>query len=128
MTDRPLSLHERALIAAAVAFCAVPASGFYQEDDRLLRRLADIIDAMEGHPFPDQLKVQSGPLQDVYGEAVKLVAAHRNRSVGGYVVRDHMRFLACAVFAYFEARSVASLQALRLPDHVPAVEKNVAVV
>jgi hypothetical protein len=127
MTDRPLTLHERALIATAVAFCAVPSSGFYQQDDRLLRRLADITDLMSGQPFDDQLKVQSGPLQDVFGEAAKLVAAHRNKALGGNAVRNHMRYLACAVFAYFDLRSVVALRALSLPDHVPAAEQSVKV-
>lgn len=126
MTDRPLTSHERALIAAAVAFCAVPSSGYYQDDDRLLRRIADITDAIQHLSLADQLIVTTGPMQDIYGDAVKLVKAQRNKDAGNYAESNYTRWLACDVLAYFERRSIAALSALGLPDHVPATEKTKA--
>lgn len=126
MTDRALTLHERALIAAAVAFCAVPSSGFYQADDRLLRRIADITDAIQRLSLADQLVVTTGPMQNIYGDAVKLVEAQRSKEAHGDSIANYTRWLACDVLTYFEQRSIAAINGLGLPDHVPASEKTKA--
>jgi hypothetical protein len=127
MTDRPLTLHERALIAAAVAFCTVRSTGFHEDDDRLLRRLADVVDAIQSLSLKDQFVVTSGPLEWVYGDACDLIAAHRDKAADQRQRARHAQYLACQVFRYFELRSVLAQRALGLPDHVPDPEKSVTV-
>lgn len=128
MTDtRPLQPIERALVAAAAAFCAVPASGYHPTDQSLIWRLAEITDAIQARSLADQLVITTGPVEYIYGDAKDLVEAHRHKIADPYAVRNHSRYLACHVFSYFEKRSIRELRSLGLPDYVPQPPNTVTV-
>ena len=127
MTDRALVPLERALVAAAVAFCVQHATGFYEQDKRLLQRLADITDAIKALSLADQLVINTGPVQYIYGDTVDLIEVSRDKGAPARAVSNHKRYLACHVFQYFELRSVLALRAVGLPDRVPDPEEAVTV-
>lgn len=123
MTERALLLQERALIAAAVAYATWPALTVDADDNRLILRLDELCRFIRQMPEVDRFQIEHGPVEAIYWGAHHLLKALRSPSPSDASVRYAKRVFLAAVFCYFEARSIASLHAMRLPDHVPEPPK-----